>query len=305
MTGQAAHDGTLWDGVAIATTISLLHATYRAGEAALGVRARWLEHASEPRRIEHVFALDGDDEVTIEATKGLDRVVSPPLPGKVTAVRNWNAAAEASTGQLLFVIADDLTPPVRWDAILDEIIGVLDPGRFAFAVRVADIDPSTDSRPTLLRHPVVSRRFFEKLGLFDPAYTGLFCDDDITLRSFRRAVVVDGSALRLQHRRSHVRPTASQARINTEEELARGRNVRDRRWGRSRLPPPAAYFRPPPVVALVRPWAVTWRLQLRVRSLADGPGRIARRATVASQIRAHRLRAWAQRVYYRHTRGGS
>ena len=119
----------------------------------------------------------------------------------VTAVRNWNAAADASVGHLLFVIADDLTPPVGWDSILDGIVGALDPCRFAFAVRVADIDPRLDPRPTLLRHPIVSRRFFEELGLFEPEYTGLFCDDDISLRSFRHAVVIDGSVLRLQHHR--------------------------------------------------------------------------------------------------------
>src|SRR5262249_9469852 len=154
---------------------------------------------------------------------------------------------------------------------LDEIVDGLDPRRFAFAVRVADIDPKTDSRPTLLRHPVVSRRFFETLGLFDPAFTGLFCDDDISLRGFRNAVVVDGSALRLHHHRSAVDETLSQRRINTEEELARGRQIRDRIWGRSRLPTRAAFFHPPRVVALTRPWAVVWRLQLRARSLTEPP----------------------------------
>lgn len=275
-------------------TISLLHATYRAGEAALEVRAQWLERASDPGRIEHVFGLDADDEISVEATNGLNRVVNPPLPGTITAVRNWNAAAEASGGQLLFVIADDLTPPIGWDSTLDGIVGTLNPGRFAFAVRVADIDPRLDPRPTLLRHPIVSRRFFEELGLFEPEYTGLFCDDDISLRSFRHAVVIDGSVLRLQHHRSQ--PTASQARINTDEELARGRSIRDRSWGRRRLPPPAAFFRPPRRGAFVRPWAFVWRWQLSARALADTPRRIAERAVVATRIRAHRARDWAYRV---------
>jgi hypothetical protein len=276
------------------TPISLLHATYRAGASALRVRAEWLASAATPTRVEHVFALDEDDEISVRATEGLRRVVSPPQP-TVTAVRNWNAAAHVATGHILFVIADDLTPPVGWDTVLDEIVGTLDPHRFAFAVRVADIDPGTDSRPTLLRHPVVSRRFYEAHGLFDPEYTSLFCDDDITLRSFHRAVVVDGSSLRLQHHRSAGRPTPSQSRINTDEELAHGRRVRDRKWKRSRLPSPRAFFRPPRVGAMVRPWAVIWRLQLRARSLADAPRRLTRRFTVAGQLRARRLRAWATR----------
>jgi hypothetical protein len=267
------------------TPISLLHATYRAGPTAVHVRAEWFASAAMPSRVEHVFALDADDEISIFATEGLTRVVSDPRPDTVTAVRNWNAAAGISTGHLLFVIADDLTPPAEWDSTLDEIIGALDPSRLAFAVRVADIDPRTDSRPTLLRHPVVSRRFFETLGLFDSEYTGLFCDDDITLRSFRRAVVIDGSALRLHHQRSERRPTESQRRINTAEELARGRQLRDERWGRARVPTRTAFFRPPRIHFLVAPWAVVWRLQLRTRSLADGPRRLARRLWVAARLR--------------------
>jgi len=273
------------------TPISLLHATYRAGATALRVRADWLASAAIPRRIEHVFALDADDEISVRATEGFPRVISSALPGVVTAVRNWNAAADVSTGHLLFVIADDLTPPPGWDSTLDEIVGALDPCRLAFAVKVADVEPTDDSRPTLLRHPVVSRRFFEMLGLFDPAYTGLFCDDDITLRSFRRAVVVDGSSLRLLHDRSDSHPTQSRRRINSEDELARGRRVRNRKWGTARIPSAAAFFRPPEVGYLVRPWAVFWRLQLRTRSLADALRRLTRRVGVAARLRVRRLRA--------------
>lgn len=277
-----------------ATTISLLHATHRAGDAALGVRSLWLERASEPGRVEHVFALDSDDEVSVAATRGLTRVVGPPLSGEVTAVRNWNAAAAATSGQLLFVIADDLTPPVAWDSILDRIVGALDPVRFAFAVRVADIDPSTDSRPTLMRHPVVSRRFFETLGLFDPAFTGVYCDDDITLRSFRHAVVLDGSKLLLRHGRDETSPTASQARINAEEEYTRGLQVFDRRWGTRRPPPTSAYFRPPGAVSAVRLWAFAWRWRLRAGIRSSEARKLARRVVVASTIRIRRLVTWAR-----------
>ena len=249
-------------------TISLLHATYRAGERAVGVREEWLARAARPSRVEHVFSLDEDDAVSVAATGGLVRVVNPAVPG-VTAVRNWIAAAKAASGDLLFVIADDLTPPHGWDATLDGLIGRVDPRRMAFAVRVADIVPSTDSRPTLMRHPVVSRRFYEEHGLFHPAFSGVFCDDDITMRAFRRAVVLDGSALVLKHRRSHAAPTESQTRINTEEQLALGRRIRASIWrGPFVLPARSAFFRPPRARVLLRSKATVWRWQLGSRALA-------------------------------------
>ena len=227
-----------------------------------------------------------------EATEGLRRVVSPPQPRTVTAVRNWNAAAARfATGHILFVIADDLTPPVGWDTVS---------GRDRRHTRSLLDSPLPYGSQTSIRGrtraprcyvTLVSRRFYEAHGLFDPEYTSLFCDDDITLRSFHRAVVVDGSSLRLQHHRSAGRPTPSQSRINTDEELAHGRRVRDRKWKRSRLPSPRAFFRPPRVGAMVRPWAVIWRLQLRARSLADAPRRADAPVHRGGQLRARRLRA--------------
>jgi hypothetical protein len=275
--------------------ISLLHATYRAGERAVGVREEWLGRAFRPSRVEHVFSLDEDDEISVAATGGLSRVVNPAAPG-VTAVRNWNAAAKAASGDLLFVIADDLTPPHGWDVTLDRLIGRLDPRRIAFAVRVADIEPSTDSRPWLMRQPVVSRRYYEELGLFDDEYTGLFCDDDITLRSFWYAVVLDGSSLVLSHRRDVDQASASQERINTDVELARGRMLRDRQWGSFRPPARAAFFPVPPVRLFIGPMALFWRWHIRVRAWVVPARRLLTRVSVASAIRVARARAWLEGV---------
>lgn len=276
-------------------SISLLHPTFRAGERALDVRRNWLERAAVPSRVEHVFSLDEDDAVSLAATNGLNRVVNPAAPG-VTAVRNWNAAAKAASGDLLFAIADDLTPPAGWDVTLDRTIGRLDPRRMSFAVRVADIEPSTDSRPWLMRQPVVSRRYYEELGLFDGEYTGLFCDDDITLRSFWHAVVLDGTSLVLRHRHDTDNPTASQEQINTDAELARGRMLRDRRWGSFRPPTRAAFFPVPAARFLVGPMALLWRWQIRARARVMPARRLLRRISVASAIRASRARAWLEGV---------
>jgi len=208
------------------TTFSLLHATYKAGEDAVDVKRCWLEHADSPALVEHVFSMDADDSVSIRATEGHDRVINPSA-SVVTAVRNWNAAAEAASGDVFVVIADDLYPPLSWDTRLLEVIGTLDPMKFAFAIKVDETTDPSDTRFTLMRHPVVSKRFYAQLGLFDPRFRGVYCDDDFTINAFRRAVVLDGTRVKLEHRRTI---SESHGRINDPIEYTFGRECLRTKW---------------------------------------------------------------------------
>jgi hypothetical protein len=197
--------------------ISLLHATYKRKGGPLEVRDVWLGRAMNPDSIEYVLSMDADDLATVAETEGVPRLVNPPSGGAVTAVRNWNAAAAAANGDLLIVIADDLLPPPGWDHKLIEMIGRLDPTRTPFVVKVAD-DPAP--RDVLLRHPVVSRAFYTKFGLFSPSYRGVYCDNDFTTRSFWCSVILDGRSLRLDH--LHPTLTADADRSESHERLNRG-----------------------------------------------------------------------------------
>lgn len=200
---------------------SLLHATYHRQESPLAVKDAWLSAAAYPDAVEYIFALDEDDLRTVARTSGHARVVSPPT-GKVTAVRNWNAAAAASSGEVLVVVADDLFPPRNWDVALAEIIGSrLDPTRVPFAVKVRDTTATQSPvGDTLLRHPIVSRAFYEKFGLFSPKFTGIACDADLTRRALWRSAILDGrSRLALEHRHATTdRPSVSTAKLNDRNE---------------------------------------------------------------------------------------
>lgn len=177
--------------------------------------------------------MDGDDLESLEHTAGWRRLVNDGHTGGVSAVRNWNAAALAATGDLLFVIADDLTPPEGWDEALVRLCGPLDPRRVPFAIKVSD-DPSADD--VKLRHPVVSRAFYEAYGLFGSAYRGLYCDDDLTTRAFWNAVILDGRSLRLDHRHPSLDPgvvvSGSQQRMNRSAEYEFGRAVYVSSWSK-------------------------------------------------------------------------
>jgi hypothetical protein len=251
--------------------ISLLHATYRAGPPAVALRDLWFQSAKSPDDVEHVFALDADDELSLSATLGYLRVVNPPSPDRVSAVRNWNSAAAASSGALLFVIADDLEPVPDWDATLRSIVGTLDPQRFPFAIGLAD------NRGSLMRHPLISRCFYSRFGLFAPEFSGVYCDHDITFRAFNMAVVLDGQQLSLLHHRPNNTEgfewSDSQIRLNAPEEYETGLRLLLDKWGCVRRATRHDYFEPRPGSTVPTVQAALWRVRSRLLGVVCGIAR--------------------------------
>lgn len=223
-------------------SVSLLHATFHASDP-VAVRDTWIARARYPDRVQHIFALDADDAGSVAATDGCERVVSPAGNGVVTSVRNWNAAAAKATGDLLFVIADDLLPPVDWDVALRLAIGDLDPRHVAFAVKIGDGGPGRD---TLLRHPVVSRAFYSRLGLFSPAFRGVFCDNDLSIRAFRYAVIIDVRHLEFTHGgpdNDSTQASRSKGELNQPREYEDGSAALGAAWTRRQRETPRVLLR--------------------------------------------------------------
>ena len=110
-----------------------------------------------------LFAMDCDDERSVATTTGHKRFVGmPPTDSRPTSVRNWNGAAGVACGDLLFVIADDLYPPPQWDTAIRKVVGSVDARKQHFAIEIND---SSNPHDCLLRHPIVSRAFFESYQL--------------------------------------------------------------------------------------------------------------------------------------------
>ncbi len=211
-------------------TISLLHATYHREGGPLPVRDTWLARADRPETVEYVVALDDDDALALEQTGGCLRAVGRQTRS-VSAVRNWNAAAEVSSGSILVVIADDLLPREGWDTGLREVVGGLDPQQDDFAIKVSDSAGGSD---LLLRHPIVSRGYYRKFGLFSCAFTGVYCDDDLTRRAWWRSVILDGRQVRVDHEHPPTEDipalSVSQRRVNASEEYRVGYQRFCARW---------------------------------------------------------------------------
>jgi hypothetical protein len=139
-------------------TIALLHATYHRPGGVGPLRDAWLGRADRADLVDYIVAMDGDDPA-VRDTAGWHRVVGPPSDGTVSAVRNWNAAAAASSADLLVVLADDLFPEPGWDTTLRRMLDGWDPQAVAYAVKITDSpDPGrraaapSDRVPEVLRH---------------------------------------------------------------------------------------------------------------------------------------------------------
>jgi hypothetical protein len=144
--------------------LSLLHATRGTPARALETRKTWIDRATHPDRVEHIFGIQADDDASVRAFAEYSHGVSvPPPEWASSSVANWNAAAALSTGEILIVIADDLTPPQGWD----EMISKLPDAAQEWACYV----PDSLRQDGLICHPVISRALYDKRGyVFHPDF---------------------------------------------------------------------------------------------------------------------------------------
>lgn len=175
----------------LAPKVSLLHATRGRPELALEAREKWIRAAAKPKRIEHIFAVDCDDEATQKAFKNLPhRIVAEKGGGCVAA---WNLAAEASTGDVLVQLSDDWSPVQGWD---DEFVRRLRDVRQPGILRPSD----GHRRDDLLCMAILTRARLEQQGEFlHSGYLGIYSDDEFSFRAYQDGVVIDARDLVLIH----------------------------------------------------------------------------------------------------------
>ena len=161
-----------------------------------------------------------------------DRVVVEDNQSWSTSVSNWNALANLASGSLLFAIADDLVPAENhWDLAIWNLLSGWEPQNSAFVVKFTD---SANSRDTLIRHPLVSRRHFQRHGFWNPQYRGMWVDRDFTLNAFWKSLIIDGRMIRF----SHLNPIADHSigasksflKANRAEEYEFGERQFRKRW---------------------------------------------------------------------------
>ena len=168
--------------------ISLLHATRGRPAIAYKARATWLDRAADPDAVEHIYALDPDDE-TIGPFLTCRHVINHGR-GPVAA---WNEAAKFSKGEILIQLSDDWDPPMHWDKLILKAMG--DTSKPA-VLAVSD-GHRTDN---LLCMAILNRARYQQQGyLFHSEFFSVFSDNHFTDRAYADGVVIEAKDIVIEH----------------------------------------------------------------------------------------------------------
>lgn len=154
---------------------------------AVRTRKAWLDAATSPHRVEHLFAVDGDDLATVAAVANYPHVVVTKSEGGCVAA--WNLAASQSHGDILVQLSDNLETVEGWDdQFVRRLRDVAQPG----VLRVSDGYTIDDGIPI----PVFTRPWLRHLGSFlHPEYFSQFSNDEFSFRAYEAGVVIDARDL--------------------------------------------------------------------------------------------------------------
>jgi tetratricopeptide (TPR) repeat protein len=197
--------------------ISLLHATRGRWAQAIQAMNLWMSRAENPMAVEHIFAIDEDDEETNEKLARFRGVMSHSN----CSVGAWNAAADNSSGDILVQLADDFEPPAGWDRLIVDALGgdIFAPK----VLRVADGN-RTDG---LITCAIVTRRWHDIHGLFHGEYRNVYSDNDLTATATKAGAIIEAPHILIRHHHpffnDKVKMDATYERGNDPAEYARAK----------------------------------------------------------------------------------
>lgn len=200
--------------------ITLLHATRNRVNRAIQCRELWFDQAERPELIEHIFAIDSDDEKSTKWLRSFKHVRSRE-PNCVSA---WNEAARAAKSNILVQLSDDWTPCAGWDTKLLAEVGSRDPAIEPFVIAVSD----GNRKDQLLCMAILSRARWKAQNeeMFSSDYESMYSDNEFSFRAWRDGIVIDA---RERVRFNHSHPSFGTAemdetyrRQNAPEKYERG-----------------------------------------------------------------------------------
>ena len=178
------------------------------------VRDVWLNSAVNPQFIEHCLGFEFSDH-DVRKEFGLEdsshfgispdtysKFITTPAENSPSAVRNWNAAATISSGEVLIGIADDLLPEKGWDELIWEKINPF--LQKPVLCKVTDMRCNevnyNDQDDILPRHPIITRSLFQKYGYyFSSKYFSVGPDNEWLLESLKGKFLLDFRDIKFHH----------------------------------------------------------------------------------------------------------
>ena len=175
---------------------SLIHATQGRHEMAQATRNEWFVKADEPKRVEHIFAIDHYDTKSLRALAQHRHVVCTPGGSCNVA---FNEAAKVATGKILIAVADDNHPPQKWDKLILEALG--DKAEKEAVLFVGNgFHEKHPTRPVLQTSPVLTRARYEKQGHVFGPYPSMYADNEFTWRALQDGIVIERTDIEIEHR---------------------------------------------------------------------------------------------------------
>lgn len=154
----------------------------------------WIGKAAKPEQVEIVVCVDADKPATHTVASGISGVKVVINSGPKNCVAGWNTAAEHTTGQVIIAVADDFSPPDRWD----EKLLSLTPSDWILRDHVIHVEDGYVHDLIVL--PIITRVRYEKFGyLLYPGYRSLFSDTELTAVAYRDSVVIRAKHLLFEH----------------------------------------------------------------------------------------------------------
>jgi hypothetical protein len=202
--------------------ITVVHASRGRPREMKHARRRWMDAASQPARIQWIFAVEDNDAESLAAVQQYEHVRNT---GR-TCVSAWNLGATQAKGQIIVQMSDDWLTFGGWD---DAIVKAF-PDLNAPAVLAIKDGYRKDA---LLCMAILTRARYEQQGyLFHPDYRGMYSDDEYTLRAYADKVVIPAPHMLFRH--EHPIFTGkpmdeAYKRQNAPEEYDHGRAVFHRR----------------------------------------------------------------------------
>jgi glycosyltransferase involved in cell wall biosynthesis len=197
--------------------ISVLHATRGRPMQAVATMNLILSRARNPAAVEYIFAVDADDQ-SAAILQRFGGVCQSEDNGSVGA---WNLAASHSTGDILVQMSDDWEVPPGWDEMLTERTDTLSEK----CIRISD-GYRTDA---LLPMAIVTRKFYERHGLFNPAFKNQFSDAEFTFRAQKAGAIIEARDIVFVHHHPafepHIPIDDTHRRVSNEAERERAKAI--------------------------------------------------------------------------------
>ena len=156
--------------------ISLLHPSRQRPVKSFNAAHNWLSNVKDKRNVEYILSIDEDDPTLNEYRLFWDDLSLPN--GKLVVRDNRslidaaNAAAEASSGNLIVLMSDDFESFANWDEILlKELEGKRD-----YIVKVSDT-----IQDWIITLPIMDRFYFERFEyIYHPEFLHMYSDTEMT-----------------------------------------------------------------------------------------------------------------------------